>query len=74
MTPSSGTFFQLADYAAISTEPDTAFAARLTREHKVAAIPVSVFYQQPPVQHLVRFCFAKHDETLLEVVERLVNL
>jgi len=74
MTPSPGTFFQLADYAAISTEPDTEFAARLTREHKVATIPVSVFYQQPPVQHLVRFCFAKHDETLVEAVGRLVDL
>lgn len=74
MTPSSGTFFQLADYAAISTEPDTEFAARLTREHKVATIPVSVFYHRPPVQHLVRFCFAKHDETLVEAVGKLVDL
>jgi len=74
MTPAAGTYFQLADYAAISTEPDTEFAARLTREHKVAAIPVSVFYRQPTTQHLVRFCFAKHDETLVEAVGRLVDL
>jgi methionine aminotransferase len=74
LSPSSGTYFQLADYAAISSEPDTEFAARLTRDHKVAAIPVSVFYQHPPEQTLVRFCFAKHDETLVEAVERLVDL
>lgn len=74
MSPSAGTYFQLADYAAISTEPDTAFAARLTREYKVAAIPVSVFYRRPPGQHLIRFCFAKHDETLVAAVARLVNL
>jgi methionine aminotransferase len=74
MTPSAGTFFQLADYSAISSEPDTDFAARLTREYKVAAIPVSVFYRQPPDQRLVRFCFAKHDETLVEAVGRLVEL
>jgi len=74
MKPAAGTFFQLADYSAISTEPDTEFAARLTREHKVAAIPVSVFYRQPPDQRLVRFCFAKHDETLVEAVDRLVDM
>jgi len=74
MVPSAGTYFQLADYAAISTEPDTEFAARLTREYKVAAIPVSVFYRHPPAQQLVRFCFAKHDETLVEAVGRLADL
>jgi methionine aminotransferase len=74
LTPSAGTYFQLADYGAISNEPDTEFAARLTREHKVAAIPVSVFYDRPPDQRVIRFCFAKHDDTLREAVERLVEL
>ena len=74
LVPSAGTYFQLADYSAISVEPDTEFAARLTREHKVAAIPVSVFYQRPPEQNIVRFCFAKHDETLRDAVNRLVSL
>ena len=74
LRPSAGTYFQLADYAAISDEPDTEFAARLTREHKVAAIPVSVFYDQPPDQRVVRFCFAKHDDTLREAVQRLLDL
>ncbi len=72
--PSSGTYFQLADYSAISTEPDTEFTSRLTCEHKVAAIPVSVFYKQDPDQKVIRFCFAKHDDTLREAVKNLVNL
>ena len=74
LKPSTGTYFQLADYSAISDEPDTEFAARLTREHKVAAIPVSVFYAQKPDQRVVRFCFAKHAETLQAAAERLVKL
>jgi methionine aminotransferase len=71
---SAGTYFQLADYSAISDEPDMEFASRLTREHKLAAIPVSVFYAQPREQRIVRFCFAKHDDTLQEAAERLVRL
>ena len=63
---SAGTYFQLADYSAISQEPDTEFAAWLTRDVGVAAIPVSVFYASPPDQRIVRFCFAKSDETLRE--------
>ena len=69
--PSSGTYFQLADYSAISDEPDTDFAARLTRENKVAAIPVSVFYKNPQDQRVVRFCFAKDNDTLGNATERL---
>ena len=74
LVPSTGTYFQLAGYNTISTEADTEFAARLTREHKVAAIPVSVFYKQAPDQHVIRFCFAKHDDTLRAAVKRLVEL
>jgi methionine aminotransferase len=72
--PSEGTFFQLADYSALSDETDTQFANRLTREFKVAAIPVSVFYQNPPEQRLVRFCFAKDDDTLRQAARRLVGV
>ena len=72
--PSAGTYFQLADYSAISDEADAEFAARLTREHKVAVIPISVFYKQAPDQHVVRFCFAKHDDTLREAAGRLMGL
>ena len=71
---SAGTYFQLADYSAISDEPDMEFAARLTRELKVAAIPVSAFYADPPDQRVVRFCFAKHDATLQEATAKLVHL
>ncbi|MDT8321642.1 MAG: methionine aminotransferase [Xanthomonadales bacterium] len=71
LTPSAGTFFQLADYSAISVEPDHDFVAWLTREHKVAAIPLSVFYEHPPARHLIRFCFAKNDATLREAAQRL---
>ncbi len=74
LIPSGGTYFQLADYSAISDEIDTKFAARLTREYKVAAIPISVFYKQPPDQHVIRFCFAKHKDTLREVAQRLISL
>ena len=72
--PSEGTYFQLADYSGLSDEPDKEFAARLTREHKVAAIPVSVFYQEPPGQRIVRFCFAKNDVTLHEAARRLAAI
>jgi methionine aminotransferase len=40
-------------------------------ENKVAAIPISVFYQAPPEQQVIRFCFAKGDETLIQAAERL---
>ena len=74
LAPSAGTYFQLAEYSAISDEPDTEFTARLTREHKVAAIPISVFYKDAPKQQVVRFCFAKHDHTLQEAAGKLISL
>ncbi len=70
-TPSRGTYFQLANYASLSSEPDTEFVRRLTTEIGVAAIPISVFYESPPEARFVRFCFAKSDETLLEAADRL---
>ena len=74
LKPSAGTYFQLADYSAISNEPDMEFASRMSRDFKVTAIPVSVFYKQVPDQHVVRFCFAKHDDTLRQAVSRLTEL
>ena len=62
--PSKGTYFQLLDYSKISEEEDTELAKRLTIEHKVASIPVSVFYHNPIQNQVLRFCFAKEDETL----------
>jgi methionine aminotransferase len=62
--PSRGTFFQNLCYDEISDEKDTDLAIRLTREHGVASIPVSVFYRRPPAHKVLRFCFAKSEETL----------
>jgi len=73
-TPSSGSFFQLADYSTISNQPDTEFALHLTREHGVAVIPVSVFYREPPDQQVIRFCFAKGEDTLRQAAQRLIAL
>jgi methionine aminotransferase len=72
-TRTPGTYFQVADYSAIRPDlNDVAMAEWLTREHGVAAIPVSVFYQQAPADmRLVRFCFAKREETLLAAGVRL---
>ena len=72
--PAAGTYFQLADYSAISTQPDVEFARRLTIEHGVATIPVSVFYREPPDTRLVRFCFAKENATLDAAAARLRGL
>ena len=67
-----GSYFQLADYSRISDEPDVEFARRLAREHGVAAIPISVFYKEPPPgQRILRFCFAKREETLDNAIEQL---
>ena len=74
LLPAAGTYFQLADYSAISTLPDVEFARWLTIEHGVATIPVSVFYDEPPNARLVRFCFAKENATLDAAAERLRRL
>ena len=69
--PSRGTYFQLLDYSAITGEQDMDFALRLTREHGVASIPTSAFlYKQAPPP-VLRFCFAKKDETLERAAARL---
>lgn len=67
--PSKGTYFQLLSYKNISDEKDTDFAVRLTVEHKLAAIPVSVFYNQPVDEKILRFCFAKSEKTLEKAAE-----
>jgi methionine aminotransferase len=69
--PSRGTFFQNLAYDAISDEPDTSLAIRLTKEHGLASIPVSVFYREPPPHKVLRFCFAKSEETLARGAEIL---
>ncbi len=72
--PSRGTFFQNLRYDAISDEKDTDLAIRLTREHGIAAIPVSVFYREPPPHKVLRFCFAKSGETLARGAEILCRI
>ncbi len=72
--PCSGTYFVLADYSAISDQTEEQFAFRLVREHGVAAIPVSAFYQQPFENRVVRFCFGKRESTLDEGLERLARV
>jgi methionine aminotransferase len=72
--PSSGSYFQLYSYAAISNEPEKDFAIRLTKEYKVATIPTSVFYKNSTDNKVLRFCFAKKESTLEEAVNRLIQL
>lgn len=69
--PAAGSYFQLLDYSALSDEDDMAFADRLIRSGGVAAIPLAPFYRSPPRLRLLRFCFAKRDETLERGAERL---
>jgi methionine aminotransferase len=66
-----GSYFQLLNYENISTENDVTFAERLTKEYKIASIPVSVFYNQKTDNHVLRFCFAKENETLEKAAEIL---
>ena len=70
----AGTYFQCVDYSRISDLPDQAFCEWLTIEADVAAIPLSAFYETPPGQKVVRFCFAKKDDTLDEALRRLAAL
>ena len=73
--PCHGTYFQLAEYDAISELNDVEFCRWLTIEHGVAAIPISVFYADAPAQQrIVRFCFAKEDATLDAALSRLKAL
>jgi methionine aminotransferase len=73
-TPAKGTYFQLLDYSAISTDGDLAFSEYLTREIGVASIPISVFNLNREDHRQLRFCFAKTRETLLRAAEILRRL
>lgn len=76
LTPlkTSGTYFQLMSYAAISQEPDTEMAMRLTKEKRLATVPLSVFYSQKTDNYVLRFCFAKKNETLEKAAEIICSL
>lgn len=64
-----GTYFQLVSYNRISKERDTEFVKRMTKDMGVAAIPVSVFYRHQIDNSVIRFCFAKEEETLKRAAE-----
>ncbi len=74
LLPCKGTYFQLADYSAVSTLNDVEFCHWLTVQHGVAAIPLSVFSRQEQDSKIIRFCFAKQLSTLEQAAERLCRL
>ena len=73
-TPASGTYFQLLQYDKLSEEKDTDYAVKLIKEHGVASIPISVFYHKPVYDKMLRFCFAKKNETLEKAAELLLKI
>jgi methionine transaminase len=74
LLPCFGSYFQSVTYNNITDEKDGDFSLRLTKEIGVAAIPVSVFYTKGTDHHVLRFCFAKRQETLDKAVERLIKV
>jgi methionine aminotransferase len=74
LLPSEGTYFQCVDISEVSELSETEFCKWLTSEIGVAAIPLSAFYGNGFDQHVVRFCFAKKDETLNAALDRLAKL
>jgi methionine aminotransferase len=74
LLPCEGTYFQVASYKRISDENDLDFTKRLVTEFGVATIPLSVFNADGADRNLIRFCFAKEDETLTNAIERLCKI
>jgi methionine aminotransferase len=74
LLPCSGSYFQLATYARVSDAPADAFAEQLVRDIGVATIPLTAFYRDHTDHRIIRFCFAKRDETLLAAAARLRRL
>ncbi len=72
--PCAGTYFQMMDYSAITDESDIDFARRMTTEYGVAAIPPSVFYHDRQDHKVLRFCFAKQNQTLEQAAEVLCRI
>ena len=72
--PCKGTYFQMLDYSEITDESDLEFAGRLTTDVGVAAIPPSVFYHGRDDYKVLRFCFAKKEETLARAAKRLCRI
>ena len=72
--PPQGTYYVLADYSQISDQDDVEFSKFMTEKFKVATVPLSAFYENPPQQKLLRICFAKKEETLEKAIENLRHL
>ena len=72
--PCHGSYFQLLSYKSVSKKPDKIMAEWMTKEHKLASIPVSVFYRDGTDHQLLRFCFAKNEDTLRQAGEILCKL
>ncbi|MDX5321924.1 MAG: methionine aminotransferase [Bacteroidota bacterium] len=72
--PCQGSYFQMLGYEKITHEADQDYARRLVKEHKIAAIPPSSFYRKGNDYHVLRFCFAKEDDTLLRAAEILQGI
>jgi methionine aminotransferase len=72
--PTEGTYFLTVDYSGISTQKDADFATLLTQRYQVATIPISAFYLQQHDDKLLRFCFAKKDETLQQALHNLQDV
>ena len=70
----AGTYFQLYDYSAVSNEPDLDFCKRITKEFGVAAIPVSAFFSDKRDDKVIRLCFAKTEDVLLDAAQRLKQI
>lgn len=70
-TPAQGAYFQILDYSNITMEKDVDFAKRLTIDHKIASIPLSVFNTNNLDNKVLRFCFAKTDDTLKQAADIL---
>ena len=73
-TPSKGTYFQLLNFKNITDESDYDFAIRLTKEQKIASVPISVFNENGLDTKVLRFCFAKTDETLIKAANILCSI
>ncbi len=74
LLPCFGSYFQSVTYNNITDEKDSDFSLRLAREFGVASIPTSAFYTKGTDHHILRFCFAKRQETLDNAVERLTRI
>ena len=72
--PCEGTYFLILDYRSISVKTDVEFCEDLVVNYGVGAIPISVFYEKPPEQQIIRLCFAKKDETLIKAMDVLCKI